>query len=132
MINEVRDLLAEDRFLVYQHNELRQTPLHVAVKRDYIEIVRLLIRYHSDVSAKDSMGKTPLYHAALENNRMMCTVLIANMSSCFATDAQGTTLKSIASDSIVKLILHKGKEVSDRFINLTILLMHLIDLGGVL
>ena len=86
-ISAVMDLLADDRFLVYQHNELRQTPLHVAAKRNLYDIVTLLIRHHSDVNAKDSMGKTPLYYSVLNCYREMTTLLIANMSSCFTSDA---------------------------------------------
>ena len=105
-------MLADDRFLVYQHNELRQTPLHVAAKRNHLDIAVLLIRYHSDVNAKDSMGKTPLYFSVLDCYKDMTILLIANMSSCFTSDAQGNNLQSITTDPMIKIVVQKGKEVS--------------------
>ena len=111
-LSEVRYLLAGDRFLVYQHNEIRQTPLHICAKRNLVEMAQLLIRFNSDVNARDTMGKTPLYYAVINQYKELVTVLIANMSSCWSTDAQGNNLLQITTDPIIKLIVSKGKEVS--------------------
>ena len=115
-LSEVRYLLAGDRFLVFQHNEIRQTPLHICAKRNLQEMAQLLIRFNSDVNARDSMGKTPLYYTVINAYKELTSVLIANMSSCWSTDAQGNSLLQITTDPIIKLIVQKGKEVSNLFV----------------
>ena len=91
-LSEVRYILTGDRFLVFQHNEIRQTPLHICAKRNLQEMAELLIRFNSDVNARDSMGKTPLYYSVINGYKELTGVLIANMSSCYSTDAQGINL----------------------------------------
>ena len=55
-------------------------------------MAELLIRFNSDVNARDSMGKTPLYYSVINGYKELTAVLIANMSSCYSTDAQGINL----------------------------------------
>ena len=44
------------------------TALHWAAKRGFPEIVRVLINYHSDVNARDIIGRTPLYYSVESQN----------------------------------------------------------------
>ena len=58
------------------------------------------------------MGKSPLYYAVLNGYREMTSILIANMSSCYTTDAEGNDLLQITTDPLIKILVQKGKEVS--------------------
>ena len=79
-------------------------------------MAELLIRFNSDVNARDSMGKTPLYYSVINGYKELTSVLIANMSSCYSTDAQGINLLQITTDPLIKLLITKGKEVSNLYV----------------
>jgi ankyrin repeat protein len=50
--------------LVFDFDILRKTGLHWAVMRNHKEIVKLLIRGGAHLTARDEIGRTPLYMAA--------------------------------------------------------------------
>ena len=52
------------------------TPLHVAAKRNQIDIATALIEYGADVNAVSRAGFTPVHLAAQEGNPDMVTLLI--------------------------------------------------------
>ena len=53
------------------------TELHLAVLRDYAEIIPLLVKHGADVNAVNEYGHTPLYYAALHGHRKAAEALIA-------------------------------------------------------
>ncbi|CAD8080227.1 unnamed protein product [Paramecium primaurelia] len=53
--------LQENRYLVYEFDSSKLTPLHHAVIRNHVEMVELLMEYHSDVNRRDILGRTPLF-----------------------------------------------------------------------
>jgi len=75
-------------------------------------MAKLLIRYGSDVNARDITGRGPLFHAVIKNFREMSDILIANMASVFMFDYHGNSVSSVSLDVGIKLQLEKGKMVS--------------------
>ena len=57
--NTVRSLLLRG-FPADSKDEFDQTPLTVAVKKGYKEIVELLLKHNADVDVKDEYGVSPL------------------------------------------------------------------------
>ncbi|CAD8099744.1 unnamed protein product [Paramecium sonneborni] len=53
--------LQENRYLVYEFDSSKLTPLHHAVIRNHIEMVELLLEYHADVNRRDILGRTSLF-----------------------------------------------------------------------
>ena len=72
-------------------------------------MAKLLIRYGSDVNARDINGRGPLYHAVIHSFREMTDILIANMASVFMFDYNGNSIASVALDPGIKLQIDKGK-----------------------
>jgi len=72
-------------------------PLHIAVLYDEKEITKLLISKGSDISAKDSTGKTPLHFATTTGIQEMTPLLYAVWKS---------------HKRIVELLLAKGADAS--------------------
>ena len=76
-------------------------------------MAKLLIRYGSDVNARDITGRGPLFHAVINNFREMSDILIANMASVFMFDYHGNSVSSVSLDVGIRLQLEKGKMVSN-------------------
>ena len=58
-IEKVQEMLQEDKLLVNLFDSTKQTALHWAVRRGYVEIARLLIKSGSNTAAVDMMGRSP-------------------------------------------------------------------------
>ena len=46
----------------------RQSPLHAAIEKHNLEIVKLLLRHNVDANRIDNSGKTPLSFAVAKGN----------------------------------------------------------------
>ena len=64
-LKEAREALLDDRFLAHAHNEMMQTPLIVAVKRNNLPMVQLLLEFKSNILAVDQNKKSAIYYAQL-------------------------------------------------------------------
>mmetsp|Transcript_3072 Transcript_3072/g.3607 ORF Transcript_3072/g.3607 Transcript_3072/m.3607 type:complete len:88 (-) Transcript_3072:7-270(-) len=62
---EVREALLDDRFLAHSHNEMMQTPLIVAVKRNNLPMVQLLLQFKANPLSVDQNNKSAIYYAML-------------------------------------------------------------------
>jgi len=81
--NQIADRDVFD-FLIRQGVEINHpakngdTPLHIAVKKDYRVITKLLIHNGADINAKDAAGHTPLWYAAKHHNNDITALLKRN------------------------------------------------------
>ena len=66
-LKDVEDIILDDKFIIYEYDTSDQTALHWAAKRDYQDIVKLLIDNGSDINKPDFLGRTPLFFAAKNN-----------------------------------------------------------------
>ncbi|KAM3128864.1 hypothetical protein pb186bvf_018999 [Paramecium bursaria] len=64
-ILRVKSLLSIDQSYVNLRTKLNETPLHIAAKKNSIEIVEVLLNYNADERAKDMFGRTPRQSAQL-------------------------------------------------------------------
>ncbi len=71
-----------------ERNENGLTPLHVAVGKDHVEIVRLLVKSTADVNAKNDWGSTPLHYALTKE---IAELLITAGADVNAKDEDGDT-----------------------------------------
>ena len=67
-IDTIYKLLSKDRFLVYDFDNVKQTCLHWAAKRNKPEIIKVLLHFGAYIDAKDSGNRTPLYLASKMGN----------------------------------------------------------------
>lgn len=58
-LEKIQEMLQEDRSLIHLFDSTKQTALHWATRRGYIEIVKLLIKNGASILAIDMMGRTP-------------------------------------------------------------------------
>jgi len=71
-------------FLIQQGADINHTtkngdtPLHIAVKKNYRVITKLLINNGADINVKDAAGHTPLWHAIGRHNKDISAMLKRN------------------------------------------------------
>ena len=53
----VMQLIKLNKYLVYEFDHIKMTGLHWACKRNYNQMARLLIEFHSDMEAQDLVKK---------------------------------------------------------------------------
>jgi hypothetical protein len=57
-IEKVQEMLQEDSSLVHLYDSTKQSALHWACRRDYVEIVKLLLKHGATWSTLDMMGRS--------------------------------------------------------------------------
>jgi ankyrin repeat protein len=63
IVDTVKKLIAEDRFIVHSFDTMHETALHWAAKRNHPEITRILIQADAWPNPKDTLNRTPLFVA---------------------------------------------------------------------
>jgi ankyrin repeat protein len=92
------------------------TPLHIAVSRNNIEMAKFLLNRRANINAKGHDANTALHMAASENNTDMVTMLLERGAETDAKDNMGLTALHIAvkesSPKVVALLLNKGAKIN--------------------
>jgi ankyrin repeat protein len=87
------------------------TPLHLAVMKQYLNLVRTFIEHGGDVNAKSNKGITPLHLAAFKCNRELVDLLLAQGAKIAIKDNLGRTPSDFA---IMKNNLDLAKYIKDK------------------
>jgi ankyrin repeat protein len=94
------------------------TPLHLAIKANHLQIARLLVERGADVNARNKRGKTPLHIAAERSNEEAVALLVEKGADVNAKDESMLTPLHVAVDqgslAIAQLLLEKGADVNAR------------------
>ena len=89
------------------------TPLHAAANKETAE---LLIAKGADINAKDNVGGTPLFWAAMEGNEEVAEALIRQGADVNAAGPEGWTALhwavAMAQKKTVELLIGEGAEVN--------------------
>ena len=75
--DEVSHFLYRNKHLVHEYDYIKQTALHWAAKRDFPDIIKILLHYGAYIDAKDSCNRTPLYLASRAGNVRSVKALLA-------------------------------------------------------
>jgi len=94
------------------------TPLHLAIMSDHLQIAKLLIEKGADVNAKNKREKTPLHIAVERSNEKAAVLLIEKGADVNAGDSVKSTSLHVAVDqgslAIARLLVEKGADVNAR------------------
>ena len=88
---EMQRLAFLDRKLLAVQDPVGSTPLHLAVKRDDLRMVRMLIGLGAKVEAQDIVGRTPLYLAARKDHTALVSLLLLHGASPRSRTIKGHT-----------------------------------------
>jgi|GEM_PF-777012 len=96
------------------------TPLHLAIKANHLQIAKLLIEKGADVNARDRYGWTPLHIAAGHGNLEVVQLLVEKGADVNAKDAQGRTplhvapVADVGHADVVEFLVGKSVDVNAR------------------
>ena len=125
LINAIKDknliyidsLLMKNRYLIQMNDDFRQTPLHIAAKRDNPEIIKLLLEYGAKIDFEDCTGQTPLHISSKYNQIENVKILLLGLASPFKEDHQGNTADQLTTNKYIRFFINKCKTITK--INLT-------------
>ena len=63
-IYSVEECISDNSWLVYEYDNVQQTALHWAAKRNFVSIIKLLVKHGANVNAFDMARRTPLFIAS--------------------------------------------------------------------
>ena len=94
----VKDLLSENKNLIFTIDYFGQTSFHWAVKLGDIKMLELLLKYGKNINIRDKKGRTPLYFAAIYNRYDVAKYLLENNSNIHIFDNFGRSPKDVCHD----------------------------------
>lgn len=75
-LHQCNKLLQNNKYLVYDFDDVHMTGLHWAAKMNNIRMCQLLLSHGADIASLDLIGRTPLYHAATNGNVQSVQLLL--------------------------------------------------------
>ncbi|CAD8146002.1 unnamed protein product [Paramecium pentaurelia] len=96
-IEEIENYLQINPYLVFEYDFYNMTALHWACKKGYIQMVEILLKYHSDIDGVDILYRTPLILSIKEDHLDVAHILLINGAYPWSTAI--TDLKSILEEN---------------------------------
>ena len=97
------------------------TPLHWAIAKGDVEIVRVLLASGADINVTDAEGITPLHWVAYKGYEVIVKVLVIAGADIKATDNNGSTVLDYAAQGgytgRVEKAIEEGQKEFMRFLN---------------
>ncbi len=73
------------------YDDSQDTCLHAAVRKNYLKIVELLVKYHADVNVQNERGNTPMHLAISSQHPQIIKLLYDNNADINIKNKEGTT-----------------------------------------
>ena len=97
-IEQVEMLLKEDPMLVYEYDDMKQTGLIWAAKRNYSDLAELLVHARSRINFKDIVGRTALMLAVENRNERLMRFLLCFHANPITRNYNGKGAIDLAED----------------------------------
>ncbi len=101
----VKEALQASNDYLFVFDYYGQTCYHWAAKLGDIKMLRILLDYGKHHNQKDFKGRTPLYLAAVNNNREVCDLLLRHKANIHLKDNLGNSASDVASSKELKYYL---------------------------
>ena len=102
--------LAKSIKYLYQYDYFRQTPIHWAAKLGYEKMLELFLRYTKRINIYDKDLRTPLYIAALNNQKRCVELLLDKGGNPFFADINGKKPEDVTTNTDIKILLQTTSE----------------------
>ncbi len=90
-VEQAKAMLKKNPALANAKDESGQTPLHIAVQMDDVDLVELLLENTKDVNVPDEEGVTPMHLAAQSRQKDVAELLLAKKANVNARDNMDRT-----------------------------------------
>ncbi|CDW72867.1 ankyrin repeat ph and sec7 domain containing protein [Stylonychia lemnae] len=108
-LQAVFNYLKNDPALAYVADMSQRTGLHWAAKRNYCEIISLLVRFGADLNARDAEGRTPIYMAAKYDHHEAVKILLGLNADPFIKCMKKLRPEDVTEEDALKIALKKSK-----------------------
>ena len=95
---------------LYQYDYFRQTPIHWVAKLGYVKMLELFLRYTKRINIYDKDLRTPLYIAALNNQKRCVELLLEKGGNPFFVDKNGKKPEDVTTNTDIKILLQTTSE----------------------
>ena len=106
----VNQALNKNIKFLYQYDYFKQTPLHWAAKLGYEKMLELFLTYTRRCNIYDKNLRTPLYIAALNNQKGCVELLLDKGGNPFLTDKDGKKPEDVTTNTDIKILLQTTSE----------------------
>ena len=101
----VREALQTSNDYLFVFDYYGQTCYHWAAKLGNIKMLTILLDYGKHHNQKDFKGRTPLYLAAVNNNKAVCDLLLRHKANVHLRDNLGNSVSDVAGSKELKYYL---------------------------
>ena len=101
----VYEALQHSKSYLFSFDYFGQTCYHWAAKLGNIKMLTILINYGKYHSQQDFKGRTPLYLAAVNNDKEVCDLLLKYKANAHLSDENGNTPADVAGSKELKYYL---------------------------
>ena len=112
----VYEALQYSKSYLFSFDYFGQTCYHWAAKLSNIKMLTILINYGKYHNQQDFKGRTPLYLAAVNNDKEICELLLKNKANVHLSDEHGNTPADVAGSKELKYYL--GDYVTQPYTNI--------------
>ena len=101
----VKEALQTSNDYLFVFDYYGQTCYHWAAKLGDLKMLSILLDYGKHHNQKDFKGRTPLYLAAVNNNKEVCDLLLRNKANIHSRDNLGNSASDVAGSRELKYYL---------------------------
>ena len=112
----VFEALQSSKSYLFSFDYFGQTCYHWAAKLSNIKMLTILIHYGKYHNQQDFKGRTPLYLAAVNNDKEICELLLKNKANVHLSDEHGNTPADVAGSKELKYYL--GDYITQPYTNI--------------
>lgn len=95
---------------INQYDYMKQTSFHWAAKLGYDQILKLLLKYSKQCNVYDKKYRTPLYIAALNNQKKCVEILLEKGGNAYIADNYGKKPEDVTNDIEIRILLQTSNE----------------------
>jgi ankyrin repeat protein len=112
----VRSLIMDDPELVHAKNEEQETPLHLAARGGYINVVAFILAKGAEVNARNNVHQNPLLYAAYHGHDAVVNLLLDKGADLKEPDRYGRTVLHYpvreGHKNVVEILVKKGMDIT--------------------
>ena len=109
-IDIINQALKRSELYLEQYDYFLQTPIHWAAKLGNVELLKQFLRLTKKINVYDRKHRTPLYIAALNNQRECVELLLEYGGNAYLADIDGNKPENVTEDVNIKVILQTTSE----------------------